>query len=116
LAPQTQCRFLKSVQDDPLPVGACSSELLVSKLAEAAFSSLVRLGSAAVVRSLDAAPGLASQQVFCGGSVQALSAELWAAALPDQEVAQLQTFSALCRAEPVRAPHSSVCVKEQPSA
>jgi len=99
-----------------LPARVCSSKLLVSKLAEAAFSCLVRLGSVAVARSLDAARDSAPQQAFCCGSVQDLSAELWAAALPDQEVAQLQTFFALSRAEPVRPPHSSVCVKEQPYA
>jgi len=71
------------VQDDPLPAGACSSELLVSKLAEAAFSSLVRLKSAEVVRSLDAASDSAPQQALCCGSVQDLSVELWGAALLD---------------------------------
>jgi hypothetical protein len=55
-------------------------------LAEAAFSSLARLESAAVVRLLDAAPDSAPQQVFCCGSVQDLSVELRPAALPDQEV------------------------------
>ena len=99
-----------------MPARVCSSELLVSKLAEAAFSSLVRLESAEVVRLIDVAPDSAPQQVFCCGSVPDLAAELWAAALPDQEVAQLQTFFALSRAEPVRAPRSSVCVKEQPYA
>jgi len=105
-------RFLQS-EPYPLRARACSSGLLVSTSAEAAFSEQARPELAAAVHSLGAAPDSARAQALCRRSAPDFPGEpSEPAAVADLAAAQLQAF-AVSQPVLVEPLPSSVCAKEQ---